>query len=63
MNKMAQIVTKTADTLIERVCDRLKDDKSKVFVYTVYRMTRISAILIIALTLGIEAISFMSSLI
>jgi hypothetical protein len=60
---MSGLVVKQAETLVERICDRLTSDPSKVVVYTVYRVSKLVGILILGLVVGVEALGFIAGLI
>jgi translation initiation factor 2 alpha subunit (eIF-2alpha) len=55
-------ILKKADTLIERICDRIKGDTGKVVVYTVYRITRIGGALALLFYVGTEAFNIVAAL-
>jgi len=59
---MSNIVTSTAKKLVERVCDRLKSDVAKVWVYSVYYITTAASVVTLAIIYGADIMNLLLNL-
>jgi hypothetical protein len=55
---MAQQLVNQSDKLVERVIAKLGSDKHKFWTYCIYRISKVLASVAIAITFGVQAVSF-----